>query len=129
LLQKKSPNQIDKHIGGRVRARRILLGMSQEKLADALGLTFQQVQKYEKGVNRIGASRLLHMAAILDVNIEFFFEGVPGLRAGGFSDDSLVAEFLTRSESDRLVRGFLKLKDDETRRKVADLVDWLASAS
>jgi transcriptional regulator with XRE-family HTH domain len=129
LLQKKSPNQIDKHIGGRVRARRILLGMSQEKLADALGLTFQQVQKYEKGVNRIGASRLLHMAAILDVNIEFFFEGVPGLRAGGFSDDSLVAEFLTRSESDRLVRGFLKLKDDETRRKVADLVDWLTSAS
>jgi transcriptional regulator with XRE-family HTH domain len=129
LLQKKSPNEIDRHIGKRVRARRILLGMSQEKLADALGLTFQQVQKYEKGVNRIGASRLLHMAAILDVNIEFFFEGVPGLRAGGFSDDSLVAEFLTRSESDRLVRGFLKLKDDETRRKVADLVDWLASAS
>ncbi len=128
-MQKKSPNEIDRHIGKRVRARRILLGMSQEKLADALGLTFQQVQKYEKGVNRIGASRLLHMAAILDVNIEFFFEGVPGLRAGGFSDDSLVAEFLTRSESDRLVRGFLKLKDDETRRKVADLVDWLASAS
>ncbi len=128
-MQKKSPNQIDKHIGSRVRARRIMLGMSQEKLADALGLTFQQVQKYEKGVNRIGASRLLHMASILDVNIEFFFEGVPGLRAGGFSNDSLMAEFLTRSESDRLVRGFLKLKDDEARRKVADLVDWLASAS
>ncbi|MFL5132977.1 MAG: helix-turn-helix domain-containing protein [Microvirga sp.] len=128
-MQKKSPNEIDKHIGSRVRARRIMLGMSQEKLADALGLTFQQVQKYEKGVNRIGASRLLHIAGILDVNIEFFFEGVPGLRAGGFSDDSLMAEFLTRSESDRLVRGFLKLKDDETRRRVAELVDWLASAS
>jgi transcriptional regulator with XRE-family HTH domain len=128
-LQKKSPNEIDKHIGSRVRARRIMLGMSQEKLADALGLTFQQVQKYEKGVNRIGASRLLHIAGILDVNIEFFSEGVPGRRAGGFSDDSLMAEFLTRSESDRLVRGFLKLKDDETRRRVADLVDWLASAS
>lgn len=128
-MQKKSPNEIDKHLGSRVRARRIMLGMSQEKLADALGLTFQQVQKYEKGVNRIGASRLLHIAGILDVSIEFFFEGVPGLRAGGFSDDSLMAEFLTRSESDRLVRGFLKLKDDEARRKVADLVDWLASAS
>jgi transcriptional regulator with XRE-family HTH domain len=128
-LQKKSPNQVDRHIGSRVRARRIMLGMSQEKLADALGLTFQQVQKYEKGVNRIGASRLLHIAGILDVSIEFFFEGLPGLRAGGFSDDSLVAEFLTRSESDRLVRGFLKLKDDEARRKVADLVDWLASVS
>jgi transcriptional regulator with XRE-family HTH domain len=127
-LQKKSPNQIDKHIGSRVRARRIMLGMSQEKLADALGLTFQQVQKYEKGVNRIGASRLLHIAGILDVSIEFFFEGLPWLRAGGFSDDSLVADFLTRPESDRLVRGFLKLKDDEARRKVADLVDWLASA-
>jgi len=128
-LQKKSPNQVDRHISSRVRARRIMLGMSQEKLADALGLTFQQVQKYEKGVNRIGASRLLHIAGILDVSIEFFFEGLPGLRAGGFSDDSLVAEFLTRSESDRLVRGFLKLKDDEARRKVADLVDWLASVS
>ncbi len=127
-MQKKSPNQIDKHIGNRVRARRIMLGMSQEKLADALGLTFQQVQKYEKGVNRIGASRMLHIAGILDVSIEFFFEGLPGLRAGGFSDDSLVADFLTRPESDRLVRGFLKLKDDEARRKVVDLVDWLASA-
>ena len=127
-MQKKSPNQIDKHIGSRVRARRIMLGMSQEKLADALGLTFQQVQKYEKGVNRIGASRLLHIAGILDVSIEFFFEGLPGLRAGGFSDGSLVADFLTRPESDRLVRGFLKLKDDEARRKVVDLVDWLASA-
>jgi transcriptional regulator with XRE-family HTH domain len=123
----KSPNQIDKHIGSRVRARRIMLGMSQERLADALGLTFQQVQKYEKGVNRVGASRLLQIAGILDVNIEFFFEGLPGIQAGGFSGDSLVAEFLTRSESDRLMRGFLRLKDDEARKKVADLVDWLAS--
>lgn len=124
-MQKKAPN----HIGSRVRARRTMLGMSQERLADALGLTFQQVQKYEKGMNRIGASRLLQIAGILDVSIEFFFEGLPGLRAGGFSEDSLMAEFLTRSESDRLVRGFLRLKDDEARRKVADLVDWLASVS
>ena len=80
-------------------------------------------------MNRIGASRLLQIAGILDVSIEFFFEGLPGLRAGGFSGDSLMAEFLTRSESDRLVRGFLRLKDDEARRKVADLVDWLASVS
>ncbi|MFC1455685.1 helix-turn-helix domain-containing protein [Microvirga arabica] len=122
-MQKKAPN----HIGSRVRARRTMLGMSQERLADALGLTFQQVQKYEKGMNRIGASRLLQIAGILDVSIECFFEGLPGLRAGGFSGDSLIAEFLTRSESDRLVRGFLRLKDDKARRKVADLVDWLAS--
>ena len=127
-MQKKSPTEIDRHIGHRVRARRTMLGMSQEKLAEALGLTFQQVQKYEKGVNRIGASRLLHIAGVLDVNIDFFFEGIPGLRAGGYSDDSLMAEFLTRPESDRLVRGFLKLKDDEARRRVADLVDWLGSA-
>ena len=128
-MQKKAPNHIDGHIGSRVRARRTMLGMSQERLADALGLTFQQVQKYEKGMNRIGASRLLQIAGILDVGIEFFFEGLPGLRAGGFAGDSLMAEFLTRSESDRLVRGFLRLKDDEARRKVADLVDWLASVS
>ncbi len=128
-MQKKSPTEIDRHIGHRVRARRTMLGMSQEKLAEALGLTFQQVQKYEKGVNRIGASRLLHIAGVLDVNIDFFFEGIPGLRAGGYSDDSLMAEFLTRPESDRLVRGFLKLKDDEARRRVADLVDWLGSAT
>jgi transcriptional regulator with XRE-family HTH domain len=126
---KKSTGSIDKEIGSRVRMRRVSIGMSQEKLGDMLGLTFQQVQKYEKGVNRIGASRLLQIAGILDVSIEFFFEGLPGLRAGGFSGDSLLAEFLTRSQSDRLVRGFLKLKDDEARRKVADLVDWLASVS
>lgn len=127
-MQKKAPNTIDKHIGGRVRARRVMLGLSQEKLADALGLTFQQVQKYEKGVNRIGASRLLHIAGILDVNIEFFFEGIPGLRPSGLPDDSAMAEFMMSPDSDRLVRGFLRLKDDEARRKVVELVDWLASA-
>jgi transcriptional regulator with XRE-family HTH domain len=126
-LQQKSPNPIDRHIGSRVRARRIMLGMSQEKLADALGLTFQQVQKYEKGVNRIGASRLLQIAGILDVGIDFFFEGAPGLRAGGFSGNSIMAEFLTSPESNRLVRSFVGLKDDDARRKVADFVDWLAS--
>jgi transcriptional regulator with XRE-family HTH domain len=127
-LQKKAPNLIDHHIGTRIRARRAMLGMSQEKLADALGLTFQQVQKYEKGINRVGAGRLLQIAGILDVSIEFFFDGLPGLRVGGFASDSVMAEFLTSPESDRLVRGFLRLKDDEARRKVADLVDWLASA-
>ncbi|MGO4386556.1 helix-turn-helix domain-containing protein [Microvirga sp. 2YAF29] len=126
-MQQKSPNPTDRHIGSRVRARRVMLGMSQEKLAEALGLTFQQVQKYEKGINRIGASRLLSIAGILDVGIDFFFEGIPGLRAGGFSGNSIMAEFLTIPESDRLVRSFVGLKDDEARRKVADLVDWLAS--
>ncbi|EIM27707.1 helix-turn-helix domain-containing protein [Microvirga lotononidis] len=127
-MHKKSPNEVDRHIGGRVKARRVTLGMSQEKLASALGITFQQIQKYEKGTNRIGASRLLQIAGILDVNFEFFFEGLPGLRAGGLTDDSLMAEFLNRSDSRRIVRGFLNLKDDEARQKVADLVDWLATS-
>ena len=128
-MQRKSPNPVDRHIGSRVRARRNMLGMSQEKLADALGLTFQQVQKYEKGSNRIGASRLLQIAGILGVNIEFFFEGLPGLRADGVLEQGVMAEFLTSPESDRLVRGFVRLRDDEARKKVADLGDWLASAS
>jgi transcriptional regulator with XRE-family HTH domain len=128
-LQQKSPNPVDRHIGSRVRARRNMLGMSQEKLADALGLTFQQVQKYEKGSNRVGASRLLQIAGILGVNIEFFFEGLPGLRAEGLLGQGVMAEFLTSPESDRLVRGFVRLRDDEARKKVADLVDWLASAT
>jgi transcriptional regulator with XRE-family HTH domain len=126
-VQKKSPGPVDRHIGSRVRTRRIMLGMSQEKLAEALGLTFQQVQKYERGTNRIGASRLLHIASILDVSIEFFFDGLPGLRCGS-AGDSMMAEFMTIPESDRLVRGFMRLKDGEARRKVADLVDWLTSA-
>ncbi|SCY04379.1 helix-turn-helix domain-containing protein [Microvirga guangxiensis] len=127
-MQQKSPSLIDKHIGSRVRSRRIMLGMSQEKLAEALGLTFQQIQKYEKGVNRVGASRLLQIAGILNVSIEFFFEGAPGLPTNNPTGDSMMAEFLTSPDSDRLVRGFLRLKDDDARKRVADLVDWLASA-
>src|SRR5260221_14706294 len=77
LMGKKGPNPVDKHVGSRVRMRRLMLGMSQGKLADGLGLTFQQVQKYEKGANRIGASRLHHVASILQVPVPFFFEGLP----------------------------------------------------
>src|SRR5947207_14839601 len=76
-MAKKAPNPIDKHVGSRVRMRRMMLGMSQEKLGDALGLTFQQVQKYEKGTNRIGASRLQQISLILQVPVGFFFEGAP----------------------------------------------------
>src|SRR5438132_9700768 len=76
-MVKKAPNPIDKHVGSRVRMRRMMLGMSQEKLGDALGITFQQVQKYEKGTNRISASRLQHISQILQVPVAFFFEGAP----------------------------------------------------
>ncbi|MCB8821667.1 helix-turn-helix domain-containing protein [Microvirga rosea] len=127
-MQKKSPGPIDKHIGNRVRLRRITVGMSQEKLGDALGLTFQQVQKYEKGTNRIGASRLLAIGQILGVGIEFFFEGLPEIGPGGTSGEGLMNEFMLVPESERLVRSFLRLQDGEARRKVADLVDWLASS-
>lgn len=126
MLQK-SPSPIDRHIGSRVRARRIMLGMSQERLAEALGLTFQQVQKYEKGANRIGASRLLQISGILDVSIEFFFEGAPGLPRSGHLGEGIMAEFMVSPDSDRLVRAFLRLKDDGLRKKVVELVDWLAS--
>src|SRR2546429_9554774 len=77
VMAKKAPNRIDKHVGSRVRMRRMMLSMSQEKLGDALGLTFQQVQKYEKGTNRIGASRLQQISLILQVPVSFFFEGAP----------------------------------------------------
>src|SRR5215207_1732981 len=99
----KAPNPTDRHVGSRVRMRRIMLGMSQEKLGDALGLTFQQVQKYEKGTNRIGASRLQHIARILQVPISFFFEGAPEIpgQATGLSEapsPAYVADFLATSE-------------------------------
>lgn len=126
-MQQRSPSPIDVHIGSRVRARRVLLGLSQEKLAEALGLTFQQVQKYEKGANRIGASRLLRIAGILNVSIDFFFEDAPGLPRTGPAEDGAVAAFMNTPGSDRLMRGFLHLKDDETRKKVVDLVEWLVT--
>lgn len=128
-MHKKSASPVDKHVGSRVRMRRVMLGMSQEKLGEALGLTFQQVQKYEKGTNRIGASRLLHIATILNVTVEYFYEGLPELRSSRTGDEGPMMEFLTLPESDRLVRSFVSLKDDVARRKVTELVEWLAATS
>jgi transcriptional regulator with XRE-family HTH domain len=127
-LSKKSPNPIDKHVGARVRMRRTLIGMSQERLGDALDLTFQQVQKYEKGTNRIGASRLHDIAAVLGVEVEFFFEGLQP-RADGDRGRASINEFMSLPESDRLVQNFVRLQDDEARRRVTDLIEWLASTS
>src|ERR1700738_3009952 len=104
MAAKKSPNPIDKHVGSRVRMRRMMLAMSQEKLGDALGLTFQQVQKYEKGTNRIGASRLQQISHILQVPVAFFFEGAPNLHGsadGGMKEapsPAYVSDFLATSE-------------------------------
>src|SRR3954453_13471931 len=99
-MTKKAPNPTDRHVGGRVRMRRMMLSMSQEKLGDALGLTFQQVQKYEKGTNRIGASRLQHISRILQVPISFFFDGAPeiaGQKTGAaeIPSPAYVSDFLS----------------------------------
>ena len=110
-MAKKAPNPIDKHVGSRVRMRRMMLAMSQEKLGDALGLTFQQVQKYEKGTNRIGASRLQQISHILQVPVAFFFEGAPNLQGqdGPRTDapsPAYVSDFLATSEGLRSHQGF-----------------------
>ncbi len=127
-MSKKSASAIDKHVGTRVRMRRMLIGMSQEKLGEALGITFQQIQKYEKGSNRIGASRLHHIASVLGVDVEFFFQGVPTTPGSESSTRISLADFLALPESDRLVQTFSCLPED-ARRKVVDLVELLASGT
>jgi len=109
----------------------MMLGMSQEKLGEQLGITFQQIQKYEKGTNRIGASRLQHIAAVLNVPVSFFFEDAPGPRpdAEGFADSSsssYVVDFLSSSEGLQLNKAFVRIKDPKVRKRVVDLVKSLA---
>jgi len=127
---KKKPNPIDVHVGGRIRLRRNMLAMSQEKLGESLGITFQQIQKYEKGTNRVGASRLQAIAAILEVPVAFFFEDAPGSTApGGLAEESqttYVVDFLSSSEGLQLNRAFVKIADPAVRRKIVDLVRALA---
>jgi transcriptional regulator with XRE-family HTH domain len=127
---KKSPNPVDKHVGSRMRTRRLLAGMSQEKLGEALGITFQQIQKYEKGTNRISASRLQQVSRVLGVPVEYFYEGGPQLEGpqpdfadGGASD--YVSDFLLTNEGVQLMRAFLRIKDAAVRRRVIDLIDAL----
>src|ERR1044072_3091170 len=128
-MLKKSPNPTDKHVGSRVRMRRMMLAMSQEKLGDALGLTFQQVQKYEKGTNRIGASRLQQISNILQVPVSFFFEGaphLPGGHGGGMSEapsPAYVSDFLATSDGLSLTKSFMKIKNSKLRRRIVELVD------
>ena len=131
-VAKKVPNPIDRHVGSRVRMRRMMLGMSQEKLGDALGLTFQQVQKYEKGANRIGASRLQQISQILQVPVSFFFEGVPSQRTErveGFAEapsPAYVSDFLATSDGLALTKAFVRIKDAKLRRRIVDLVEQIA---
>jgi transcriptional regulator with XRE-family HTH domain len=131
------PNPIDIHVGSRVRLRRMLMGISQEKLGERLGLTFQQVQKYEKGVNRIGASRLFDLSHVLEVPIQFFYEGAPSnsgrpMMAPGFSEgppaDANILEFLSTREGLELNKAFAAITDQRTRRALIELARALAGA-
>lgn len=133
-MSKKTPNPIDKHAGSRVRMRRMMLSMSQEKLGDALGLTFQQVQKYEKGTNRIGASRLQQISNILQVPVSFFFEGAPHLpgHSGNKHDapsPAYVSDFLATSDGLNLTKAFTQIKSAKLRRRIVDLVEQMADAA
>lgn len=132
---KKVPNPIDKHVGSRVRMRRVLLGMSQEKLGEALNLTFQQVQKYEKGTNRIGASRLQQISKTLNVPPAYFFDGAPSFDAGedqngaasaAEAGSTYVVDFLSTTEGLNLNRAFTRIQDPRVRKRIVDLVTALA---
>jgi transcriptional regulator with XRE-family HTH domain len=135
---KKAPNPIDRHVGSRVRMRRVLLGMSQEKLGEALGLTFQQVQKYEKGTNRIGASRLQQISRTLNVPPSFFFDGAPmqdgpavengaaQLAVAEPSSSTFVIDFIASAEGLHLNKAFARIHDPKVRKRIIDLVASLA---
>jgi transcriptional regulator with XRE-family HTH domain len=131
-LSKKAPNSIDRHVGNRVRMRRLMLGMSQEQLGEALGLTFQQVQKYEKGTNRVGASRIQQISEILQVPISFLFEGsltggskTEGLREAPSPD--YVSDLVATSHGLALIRAFARITDAKLRRSIIDLVEQIAA--
>jgi transcriptional regulator with XRE-family HTH domain len=126
------PNPVDVHVGSRVRLRRTLLGLSQERLADALGLTFQQVQKYERGVNRIGASRLHHLARILEVPISFFFDEMETTTASGGrlaeEQEGFEHDPMSRRETLELVRAYYRIPDEKLRKRIFELVKAAAAS-
>ena len=129
-MPKKQANPVDAHVGHRVRLRRMLIGMSQERLGELLGLTFQQVQKYEKGINRIGAGRLYEVAAILGVPVAFFYEDVDNDVSGGAAENGEpppVMEFLSSPEGLQLTLAFMRIKDVKVKRRILDLVRSLAN--
>jgi transcriptional regulator with XRE-family HTH domain len=128
----KSPHPIDKHVGSRIRMRRALLGMTQQRLADSLSLTFQQVQKYEKGTNRVSASRLQQIATLLGVEVGFFYEGagqVPGGSSALDRQAAMLAEVSSSSEGVRLINSFARISDPVVRRRLADLAEGIAQLS
>jgi transcriptional regulator with XRE-family HTH domain len=131
-MAKRNANPIDVHVGNRIRMRRMLIGMSQEKLGDQLGLTFQQVQKYEKGSNRVSASRLYQMAQILGVNVQFFYDELPGQSSGhpgGHAenrDGTRIMDLISSAEGLQLNQAFIGITEADVRRRVVELVKALA---
>lgn len=126
-MPKSKPDPMDIHVGQRVRVRRLMLELSQEKLAEALGLTFQQVQKYEKGVNRIGASRLNEIAKFLKCTVGWFYDGGPGLPKGETHIPDFVTAVLATREGIELCKHFSRLEDPKLRRRVVDLVEQIGA--
>ena len=135
----KRPNPIDVHVGSRVRLRRMMLGMSQEKLGERMNLTFQQIQKYERGINRIGASRLFDLARILQVPVQFYYDGLPlnnasethAAAAPGMAEaqgENFVVEFLNSREGLELNRAFIRITDAKVRRAIVELVRSLSNS-
>ena len=134
------PSPIDVHVGSRIRLRRTLMGMSQERLGEALGLTFQQVQKYERGANRVGASRLFDLSRVLDVPISFFFDDMPDSLAANFggvtnrrpggveTQDPFGDDTLSRRETLELVRAYYRITDPSIRKRVFDLIKSMGPA-
>jgi transcriptional regulator with XRE-family HTH domain len=130
------PNPVDVHVGSRVRLRRNMLGLSQEKLGEAIGLTFQQVQKYERGANRIGASRLLELSRVLDVPVAFFYDETDPVRAPaipvGFAEtpqEGFDSDPMRRREAIELVEAYYEIEDTATRRRLFELAKSLAAAA
>ena len=128
---RRSPSSIDRFVGARVRLRRTALGVTQERLAQALGITFQQVQKYEKGANRIGAGRLQEIARVLDAPPSFFYEGAPEIVSTGVREPAHTSatSVMLPAEGLQLIKAFMTIRDDRLRSSVLDLVRALARQS
>ncbi len=135
-----TPRPVDVHVGARLRQRRTLLGMSQEKLGEAVALTFQQIQKYERGANRIGASRLYQLAQVLDVSVSYFFEEMPGevqktrgdyaSKANSEALESVqVSDPMARRETLELVRAYYRIEDPKVRKRMFELTKSIANAA
>jgi transcriptional regulator with XRE-family HTH domain len=124
----RSTGPIDKYFGDRIRARRIMIKMTQEEFGEKLGVSFQQIQKYEKGVNRVSAAMMVRVAGILDVNMGYFYDEMPKVRRGGQIETPALTELALTLHGPRLIEAFLNLKNDQLRGAVADLAHVLARA-